>query len=125
MSYKKTGYWSGGLWRDKKEAWNEPVAGVHRRILANSQTATLLQFRFEAGSIVAKHSHPHAQYGVCVEGGGDLAVGDHVWKVKQGDSWFIPPGVSHEYRNDPKKESTVIECFTPQREEFSPDTLTG
>lgn len=121
MSDKKTGYWSASLWRDKKEAWKQAVPGVHRRVLANSQTATLLQFRFDAGSVIAKHNHPHAQYGICLDGGGDFIVGDKVWKVRKGDSWFIPPGVAHEYRNDPKKESTIIEAFTPQREEYPPD----
>lgn len=121
MSFKKTGYWSAGLWRDKKDAWKEIFPGVHRRVLSNSQTATLIQFRFDPGCVVAKHNHPHAQFGVCLEGGGELTVGEKIWKVSQGDSWFIPPGMTHDYRNHSKKPSMVIECFTPQREEYGPD----
>ena len=121
VSFKKTGYWTPSLWRDKKEAWEEPFPGVHRRVLANSQTATLGLFRFEGGAVVAKHAHPHAQYGVCLEGGGKFTIGDQIWEIKEGDSWYIPPCVSHEFRNGPKKPSVLIEVFTPQREEYPPD----
>ncbi len=121
MSLKKLNYSTPSLWHDKEEAWQEPVPKVHRRVLANSQVATLALFRLDAGAIVAKHAHLHAQHGVCLEGGGEFTMGDQIWKIEKGDSWFIPPGFPHEYRNDLNKPSLVIEVFTPQREEYPPD----
>jgi quercetin dioxygenase-like cupin family protein len=48
-------------------------------------------------------------------------MGNQTWKISKGDSWFIPPDLPHEYRNDPNKSSSIIEVFTPQREEYPPD----
>ena len=113
---------SPGIWRDKEEAWQEPIPKVHRRVLANSLAATLALFRLEAGAVIAKHSHPHAQHGVCLEGAGEFTMGDKIWKIKEGDSWFIPPGVPHEFRNSPDTSTLIIEVFTPRREEYPPDS---
>jgi len=116
-------YSSPGLWRDKQEAWQEPISKVHRRVLANSQAATLAFFRLEPGAVIAQHSHPHAQHGICLEGGGEFTIGERIWKIGKGDSWFIPPGVTHEYRNHPDIQTLMIEVFTPRREEYPPDVL--
>jgi quercetin dioxygenase-like cupin family protein len=121
MNSKKLNYSSPGLWHDKEEAWSEVVPKVHRRVLANSQAATLALFRLDAGAVISTHSHPHAQHGVCLEGRGEFTIGDHTWKVSRNDSWFIPPGLPHEYRNDPNMPGLIIEVFTPQREEYAPD----
>lgn len=120
---KKTSYWTVGLWREKLAAWHEPLPGVRRRVLANAQSATLGLFRMAKGAVVAPHHHPHAQYGVCLEGGGTFTIGGKVWRVKAGDSWYIPPGVPHEFRNDVRRPSLLVEAFTPQREEAPPDQI--
>jgi quercetin dioxygenase-like cupin family protein len=114
-------YSTPSLWHDKEEAWQEPIPKVHRRILANSQAATLILFRLDSGAVIAEHSHPHAQHGICLEGGGEFTVGGKIWKIGKGDSWYFPPGVPHEYRNTTDVQSLIIEVFTPRREEYPPD----
>ena len=121
MISKKLNYSIPSLWHDKDEAWQEAIPKVHRRVLANSQVASLALFRLDAGAVIPTHTHPHAQHGVCLEGTGEFTIGDQTWKISKGDSWFIPPGLPHEYRNDPKTPSLLLEVFTPQREEYPPD----
>ena len=121
MELRKSDYSTPGLWRDKEEAWQEPIPKVHRRVVANSQAATLTLFRLDTGAVIPEHSHPHAQHGICLEGGGEFTIGGKVWKISKGDSWFIPPGIPHEYRNRHDAQSFLIEVFTPRREEYPPD----
>jgi len=121
MISKKLNYSIPGLWHDKDEAWQEAIPKVHRRVLANSQAASLVLFRLDAGAVIPTHTHPHAQHGFCLEGAGEFTIGDQTWKVSKGDSWFIPPGLPHEYRNGPRMPSLIFEVFTPQREEYPPD----
>ena len=50
-------------------------------------------------------------------------VGDSVWKMKKGDSYFIPPGVMHELKTDPAQQCVVIDFFTPERQDYRPETV--
>ena len=84
MSSKKLNYSTPSLWHDKDEAWQEAIPKVHRRVLANSQVASLALFRLDAGAVIPTHSHPHAQHGVCLEGTGEFTIGDQTWKISKG-----------------------------------------
>ena len=65
------------LWHEKDEAWHAILPGVQRRILAHGPSAMLVLYRIAPGSTFPKHTHPHAQYGTVLEGGGRFTVGDH------------------------------------------------
>ena len=116
-------YSQPGLWQEKPEAWHDFVKGVKRRIVANSLTGTMALYWLEPASRVALHSHPHAQYGICLEGSGEFRIGDKVWKVGKGDGYYIPPGMSHELTVSEKEKAVLIEFFTPHREEFLKEVL--
>src|SRR5207247_7500512 len=81
-------YTQPGLWEEKSEAWNTVFKGVRRRIVANSLTGTMALYNLEPQSIVALHSHPHAQYGICLEGTGEFKIADKIWKIKKGDGYY-------------------------------------
>ena len=101
------------------------MPGVRRRILVNNSSATAAIFRLKAGAEVPLHSHPQAQYGVCLEGGGVFTVGDKSWRLKKGDSYYIPPSVTHGLKVDPDLAAELVEFFTPMRRETIKETLSA
>lgn len=117
------GYGTASVWHDKAEAWHEVVPGVRRRILSHSLTGMMVLYRIAPASIFSLHSHPHAQFGVFLEGGGTLRVGEETWTIKEGDSYFIPPGVKHELKSDPDRKTVIIDVFTPEREDYVKEAI--
>jgi len=83
----------------------------------------MVMYRIDPGKVFPLHSHPHAQFGVYLEGAGDLRVGDQVWKMKKGDSYYIPPGVPHELRTSEKETSVMVDFFTPERQDYHPEAV--
>lgn len=116
-------YAAAGFWSDRPEAWHDFLPGVKRRILANNSAATAALFRITAGAEVPLHSHPQSQYGICLEGGGVFTVAGKSWKLKKGDSYYIPPSVTHGLKTDPQTETQLVEFFTPMRRETLKETF--
>ena len=113
-------YNSPGFWSDKAESWHDFIPGVTRRILVNNSSATAALYKLKGGSEVPLHSHPQAQYGVCLDGSGTFTVGEKSWKLKKGDSYYIPPSVTHGLKIE--SDTTLVEFFTPLRRDFLKDT---
>jgi quercetin dioxygenase-like cupin family protein len=111
------------LWHDSETAWHEILPGVRRRILSHGAAAMLVLYRIEPGRVFPRHTHPHAQLGTFLEGGGTFQVGDSSWTVRAGDAYYIPPNVPHELRTDATRPSVVLDAFAPQREDFLPEAL--
>jgi unsaturated pyranuronate lyase len=111
------------LWEDKPEAWHEIMKGVNRRILTHSPTGMMVLYRIEPNSIFPLHSHPHSQFGVFLEGEGEFRVGKSLWKVKKGDSYYIPPGVQHELKTVGSHQSVIVDFFTPERQDYHSEAL--
>ncbi len=111
------------LWHDRPDAWHEILPGVRRRILAHAPSGMLVLYRIEPDRLFPKHTHPHAQYGTVLEGGGRFAVGDRVWTMGPGDAYFVPPDVPHELRTDAKRPTVILDVFTPERGDFLSETL--
>jgi quercetin dioxygenase-like cupin family protein len=107
-------------WSDRRDAWREVMPGVKRRILTHSSTGMMVMYHIEPRRVFPLHSHPHAQYGVFLEGGGSFRVGGKEWAMKKGDAYFIPPGVPHELRTG-DEPSVIIDFFTPAREDYVPE----
>ncbi len=116
-------YAKASLWRDKSEAWHEPMPGVQRRILAHSSSGLMVLYKIQPGRIFPSHNHPHTQYGIFLEGGGSFHVGESDWEVRAGDTYFIPPGVYHELKTATEKVSLIVDFFTPERTEYARECL--
>jgi quercetin dioxygenase-like cupin family protein len=116
-------YSNAGFWNDKPEAWNDFLPGVKRRMLINTSAATMVLYKMDGGSEVPLHSHAQSQYGVCLEGAGVFKVGEKTWKLKKGDSYYIPPSVTHGLKVDAGAETVLVEAFTPMRKDFVKETL--
>ena len=81
----------------------------------------MVQYKIDAGSVFQLHNHPHAQYGVFVEGEGDFKVGNKTWKMRSGDSYYVPPAVMHELKAT--ENCLIIDFFTPEREDYVVEAL--
>jgi quercetin dioxygenase-like cupin family protein len=114
-------YSRASFWHDKPEAWKEVMPGVRRRMLSHSSTGLMVLYKIESGKTFALHNHPHAQYGVFLEGEGKFRVGESVWEMKGGDTYYIPPGVFHELKT--VKECVILDFFTPEREDYVREAL--
>ncbi len=111
------------MWHDKEAAWHEIMPGVRRRVLNHASTGMMVHYKIDPGRVFAWHNHPHAQFGVFLEGGGIFKIGEREWRVKPGDSYYIPPGVFHELRTDGEKPSVLIDFFTPERDDYAGEAL--
>ena len=111
------------MWRDKPGAWHEILPGVRRRILSHSASGMMVLYKIAPGSVFPWHNHAHAQFGIFLEGGGDFKVGERMWKISKGDSYFIPQGLYHELKTDSKLPTVVIDFFTPAREDYLSEAL--
>jgi quercetin dioxygenase-like cupin family protein len=77
----------------------------------------LSMVEIEANTEVPRHTHPHEQAGILVEGEMEMGIGDEVRVLKPGDMYIIPGNVEHYARcgNTPAK---ALDIFSPVREEF-------
>ena len=111
------------LWHDSENAWHEILPGVRRRILAHAATGMLVLYRIEPDRRFPRHTHPHAQFGTVLEGGGTFQVGDRSWTMKAGDAYYVPPEVPHELLSDPRGPSVILDVFAPERGDFLHEAL--
>src|ERR1700730_9527064 len=112
------------IWSDTPEAWHEIMPGVRRRIMAHASTGMFVYYKIESGKIFPRHNHPHAQFGVILEGEGVFKLdGGRVWTVKAGDSYYIPPGIFHDFAIVSKGPAIALDFFTPERDDYLGEAL--
>ena len=97
----------------------EMFPGVVRRTLVSGDNLTLVEVRIAAGSEVPEHTHPHEQAGHVVSGRVNFRIGETEHELGPGDSYLIPGDLPHYVRA--LEAATLIEVFSPVREEFAND----
>ncbi len=102
----------------------EQFPGVIRRTLVSGENLTLVEVRLAPGAEVPEHTHPHEQAGHVASGRvhfriGDPAAGGFERELGPGDSYLIPGGLPHAVRAI--DAATLVEVFSPVREEFAND----
>ncbi len=91
--------------------------GAARRILSYGGNLMLVEFTFAEGVSSWLHSHPHEQVGYVVSGEIDLFVQDQpTTRLPAGGSYYVPPNVKHYIKT--YAPTILVDCFTPQREDF-------
>ncbi len=90
--------------------------GVEIRTTAGRQLM-LSVVRFEPGSVVLDHSHPHEQMGMLISGRLEFTVGGITRVLGPGDIWRIPGGTAHRVRalDEP---ALALDVFHPIREDY-------
>ena len=66
---------------------------------------------------VPRHTHPHEQAGVVLQGEFDFTIGGETRRLKQGDAYVIPGGVEHRVVAA-DGWALVLDIFSPPREEY-------
>ena len=72
----------------------------------------------EPGATVPMHDHPHEQMGYIMEGDFEFTIGDETRRVKAGDKYVIPGGVTHGITKVYMR-SLALDIFSPSREEYA------
>lgn len=72
---------------------------------------------FEPNAIVERHSHPHEQAGMVLEGRATFIVGDEERVLGPGDMYRIPGNVEHRVVALDERV-TALDIFHPVREDY-------
>lgn len=94
----------------------EPVPGVTRQLIAVSERMMAVRFILRPGSDIPVHTHPHEQIGYVESGTMKFTIGDETRSLGPGDAYIIPSGVPHGAA--PEVECTVVDVFSPPREDY-------
>jgi quercetin dioxygenase-like cupin family protein len=93
--------------------------GVTRKVLAHDKNLMVCELHFKKGSIGALHSHPHEQCTYIISGKFEFEIGGKKVVLGSGDSTFKQSNIIHGAVC--LEEGSLIDIFTPQREDFLKD----
>jgi quercetin dioxygenase-like cupin family protein len=91
-------------------------AGVRRQVLGHGPDLMMVRVEFDAGAVAALHHHPHRQAAFVVSGRFEVTVDDERTVLGPGDSFFIAADRVHGVVA--REAGTIIDAFTPAREDF-------
>lgn len=97
---------------------------VHHRIFPGVEIYTMtgeaMMFslvEMEPRAVVERHSHPHEQMGLMLEGEAEFTIGDESLRVTAGQMWRIPGGVAHQVVAG-DRPVRALDVFHPPREDY-------
>jgi quercetin dioxygenase-like cupin family protein len=99
----------------------EPLAlmeGLRVRPVSGERI-TLAVFELDPGTVMPEHRHPNEQVGIVLRGEFTFTVGGETRLRKPGDMWVIPPGVPHQVERAGTGGCTIVESFSPPRDDWS------
>lgn len=97
-----------------KSSWDVLRPWARRKVVHGDTCSVAINDLGERNSSV--HSHPHEQITYIASGSTDFVLGDKVIRVSPGDVLVIPPNTPH---GGGSSACTMVDFFTPKREEFS------
>ena len=95
---------------------NATDVGVRRKVLGHGPDLMMVRVEFDAGAVAAMHHHPHRQVAYIVSGRFDVTVDDERTELGPGDCFFVAANRVHGVVA--REAGTVIDVFTPAREDF-------
>lgn len=90
--------------------------GMTRQLLGYDPTLMVARVTFELGAVGQMHDHPHAQVTYVESGRFDVTIGDETKTLGGGDSFYVPPNVSHGAVCT--EAGVLLDVFSPAREDF-------
>lgn len=97
------------------------IKGFHGKFL-HSERMTFVMWRFDAGTILPGHRHPHEQVAILFEGKLEITVEGESFVCTPGSVLVIPPNAWHEGRF--LTETRVLDVFAPVREDYREGSAT-
>lgn len=95
---------------------NHPLLPGGNVRFVHADSMTLAYWTFEAGAVLAEHSHPHEQVVNLLEGELEFTLGGKTMLLTSGCAVVCPPHVPHGGRA--LKNTRVLDVFSPVREDF-------
>jgi len=93
---------------------------ITRKVRALGGTMVMVEAIFKAGGIGYTHQHPHEQICYCLSGEFTYSIGDETRTLLPGDSVYVQSQVPHGAICI--RDGSLIDVFTPQREDIRPGT---
>ena len=93
----------------------EPMEGFKGRFV-HSENVTVASWQIKEGSGVPKHSHPHEQIALIIEGRFKLTIGDETRIIQPGITAVIPSNVIHS--GIALTDCSLVDVFHPVREDY-------
>lgn len=103
-------------WRPDELAPRELAPGVSARI-AWGRNVMFSLVTLSPGAVVPEHAHPHEQMGMMVSGAMELTVAGKTRLLSGNDMYLVPGGTRHAASAGPRG-ATVLDAFSPPREEY-------
>ncbi len=88
--------------------WTVAGDGVEMRPLVGGGGTALVLYRIESGRTFASHTHPFPEYGSVILGRGRLVLEGRAQELAEGDSYYIPCGVSHGFESPAQPGPVVL-----------------
>jgi len=105
------------LYQSAAVAEQSPEPGLFRKLLAQSPRLMLVEHRMVEGWSGARHSHPHEQLVVVLEGRLRVVCGEEpAFFAVAGDSFVVPGGVDHQVTA--LTPARALDVFTPFRDDY-------
>jgi quercetin dioxygenase-like cupin family protein len=98
------------------QPWRPTEPGVRRQILGHGPDLMLVRVDFEEGAVGALHHHPHRQVSYVTAGRFEVTIDGATSELGVGDCFFVAANLVHGVVA--KEPGTLIDVFTPRREEF-------
>ncbi len=95
---------------------HEIFPGVHIWT-THGQHLMLSLVEMQPHAVVQRHSHPHEQLGMLLQGELTFTIGEQTQRVLPGQMWRIPGGVEHRVVAGPQG-ATALDVFYPIREDY-------
>jgi quercetin dioxygenase-like cupin family protein len=96
--------------------------GITRKILsamdgpAPGYVTLLVEATIEAGSVVARHTHPGIETSYVLEGGLDLPIeGQPIRPIKAGDFFQVPAGTPHAGGKGPDVRTRILSTYVVEK----------
>jgi len=93
-----------------------PFPGITLQLLTGERMMAAW-VTLDSGSIVPPHAHPHEQLGTVLQGELDMMIGGETRRLTPGDTYVIPPQVSHGAVAG-TEGCLVLDLFAPPREDY-------
>jgi quercetin dioxygenase-like cupin family protein len=107
---------SGAFVRSRDTAWETVGDGVRRQILGHGPDLMMVRVEFRKGAVGTMHHHPHRQVTYVASGSFEATIDGRTMTLGPGDCFYVAAGLPH--GAVAKEDGTLIDVFTPAREEF-------
>ena len=82
------------------------------------ENVMLSYLELDEGCEIPRHSHPHEQAGIMLQGKLELTIGDQSRLCEPGDMFIIPPNTPHRAKSV-DGPAVVLDVFSPVREDYA------